>query len=51
MKIEKTGFNPDIAKWSYSKIMKIFGENGEKVAAHFGIKKAKAKKEESKDSE
>ena len=46
--IEKTSFDPSVKKWSYSKIIKFFGEDkGEAVAEKFGIKKEK--KTKSKD--
>ena len=45
--VSKTSFDPSVKKWSYSKIIKFFGENkGAEVAEHFGIKKKTTKKGE-----
>ncbi len=45
--IEKTSFAKGTEKLSYSRLIKIFGEDkGKLVAAHFGIKKDKKKKED-----
>ena len=42
--LSKTSLNPDIKKWSHSKIVKVFGEDrGAEVAEHFGIKKIEKK--------
>ena len=49
--IENTQFNPEIANWSYTKIIDVFGEaRGEAVAKHFGVEKkvfTKKKKDKS----
>lgn len=50
--LSKTTFNPDIKNWSYSKIVKAFGEDkGALVAEKFGVKKASTKKKKATDSE
>ena len=42
--VSKTSFNPSIKKWSYSKIISVYGEDrGAEVAAHFKVKKMSKK--------
>ena len=51
-KLEKKDINPVVAKYSYSKIIKLFGDNGEHVASLMGVKKAsEPKKSDKKDKE
>lgn len=49
--LEKTSFTEDVKKMSYSKLIKLFGEDkGADVAKHLGIKKdKKTSKKENKD--
>ncbi len=48
--IDKTSFSDDVKKMSYSKLIKIFGEDkGEQVANKFGTKKEKKTSKKKED--
>ncbi len=49
-KLEKKDINPEVAKYSYVKITRLFGDEADHVAKLMGVKKEKkSSKKENKD--
>lgn len=50
-KLEKKDINPEVAKFTYAKITKLFGDEAEHVAKLMGVKKPSKKKKATEDGE